>query len=742
MNNNQTKSQVKQPVPLGKVAKVPVVMQMERVECGAASLTMVLAYYGRWVPLEQVRKDCGVSRDGANALNIMRAARSYGLEAKAYRYTPERLKEVATFPCIVFVNRSHFVVVDGIKGDKVYLNDPARGTTTITMKEFESSYSRVCLLLQPGPDFEPGGNRKSVIPFIRERLSGGATVALAFLMMTAVIINLLGVLQPAFSRVLMDYLLTGRADQWVRPFLIIVAVFSVVRVGVQWIVDLHTLRINGKLAVSGNTQFQWKLLRLPMEFYSQRLAGDLQQRKESNATVAATIVRTLAPLALDTVMMIVYFIAMVRYSFLLALIGLLSIAINVAVSQYVSNKRVNLMRVMKRDLGKLMASTVSGIQMIETIKASGAENSWFEKWSGTQASVATQRAKYANVNLVLGAVPDLVNSISSIVIVSVGMFLCIQGEFTPGMIMAFQGFLTAFTLPASKLINAGQIIQEMRTDMERIQDVMDYPDDPLLVQAEQHRIEIESSGTTDDSEYSKLTGNVELKDVSFGYSLLDPPLIENFNLSLKTGSRVALVGGSGSGKSTVAKLISGLYQPWSGEITFDGRHHSEINRAAFCSSVAVVDQDITIFEDTIRNNITMWDKSIEEFEVILAARDAQLHSEIMDKPDGYNYHLLEGGKNLSGGQRQRLEIARVLAQDPSIIILDEATSALDAKTEQGVVESICARGITCIVVAHRLSTVRDCDEIIVLDHGKVVERGTHDELMALNGYYSNLVTSE
>ncbi len=741
MNNNRSKKQVRQPLPFGKVAEVPVVMQMERVECGAASLTMVLAYYGRWVPLEQVRKDCGVSRDGANALSIMRAARAYGLEAKAFRYTLERVKETATFPCIVFWNFNHFVVVDGIKGDKVFLNDPAQGSITIRMKEFERSYSGICLLFKPGEGFEPGGDRKSLIPFIRGRMKGGAGKALVFLMLSAVIINLLGVIQPAFSRVLMDYLLTGRADQWIRPFLITLAVFTVVRVGMQWIVDMHKMRISGKLAINGNALFQWKLLRLPMEFYSQRLAGDLQLRKESNSMVTETIVQTLAPLAMDTAMLVFYFIAMVRYSLLLAMIGFASIAIDVAVSQYISNKRVNIMRVMKRDQGKMMAATMAGIQMIETIKSSGAENSWFEKWSGTQASVATQEAKYARLELVMGSVPQLVSSLSGIVILSVGMFLCFQGQFTPGMIMAFQGLLTAFMLPVSNLINASQVIQETRTDMERIQDVMDYPDDPLVKQAELRRAE-RGSGTTDGTEYIKLSGNVEIRDVSFGYSPLDPPLIEHFNLSLKPGSRVALVGGSGSGKSTVAKLISGLYQPWSGEITFDGRHHNEINHTTFCSSVAVVDQDITLFEDTIRNNITMWDKTIENYELILAARDAQLHSEIMEKPGGYNYQVLEGGRNLSGGQRQRLEIARVLAQEPMIVILDEATSALDAKTEHGVVEAIRRRGITCIVVAHRLSTVRDCDEILVFDHGKVVERGTHEELMALNGHYCNLVTSE
>lgn len=721
---------IKRPVR-GGVAKVPVVMQMEALECGAASLTMILAYYDKWIPLEQVRADCGVSRDGSNAKNVLKAARSYGLIAKGYRYEPEDLKKNGTFPCIVHWNFNHFVVLDGFKGRKAYLNDPARGSYTVSMEAFDKAFTGICLLFEPGENFQPSGKPKSVLGFARKRL-GGTGTAIAFVVLTTLITSLMGILNPAFSRVFLDRLLTGRNPEWLAPFLGALALMAAVQLVVQWVKAVYSLKINGKLAVVGNSTFLWHVLRMPMEFFSQRMAGDIQQRQSTNASIANTLINTFAPLVLDAVMMVFYLAVMLRYSLPLTCIGLLSIVVNLVMSRVISKKRVNITRVQMRDAGKLAGATVAGIEMIETIKASGAENGYFEKWSGYQASVNTQEVRFAKLNQYLGMVPGLASSLCNIAVLMLGVYLTMQGQFTVGMIMAFQGFLSSFSALAASLIGAGQTLQEMRTQMERIEDVMQYPPD----------VSYDGEAAAPDGEYDKLSGAVELRDVTFGYSRLDEPLIENFSMTLKPGSRVAFVGASGCGKSTLSKLISGLYQPWSGEILFDGKPMKEIGRSVFTGSLAVVDQDIILFEDTIRNNIKMWDNSIEDFEMILAARDAQLHEDIMQRDGGYDYKLTEGGRDLSGGQRQRMEIARVLAQDPTIIILDEATSALDAKTEYEVVKSIKDRGITCVVVAHRLSTIRDCDEIIVLDHGKVVERGTHQELFAQNGLYTQLVSNE
>lgn len=721
---------IKSPITKG-VAKVPVVMQMEALECGAASLAMILAYYGKWIPLEQVRLDCGVSRDGSNAKNILRAARSYGLSAKGYRYEPEVLKKEGRFPCIIHWNFNHFVVLNGFRGNKAVLNDPAKGTYTVPMSTFDESFTGICLILEPNENFVPEGKPQSMLAYAKKRLVG-AGAAIVFVILTAVITSLLGIITPAFSRIFLDRLLTGENPDWLMPFTLALAGISVVQLVVAWIQAVYLLRINGKLAMVGNTTFMWKVLRMPMEFFSQRMAGDIRSRQSSNAMIAGQLVNTFAPLVLYAVMMSFYLIVMLRYSVILTLIGLASVLVNLILSSIISKKRINITRVQMRDAGKLAGTTVAGIEMIETIKASGAENGFFEKWAGYQASVNTNMVRFQRMNQLLGLLPTLVSSLCDTAVLMTGVFLAMKGEFTVGMIMAFQGFLSSFISPATTLISAGQTLQEMRTDMERIEDVMKYPTD----------VTFENSDDSENIEYDKLSGNIEIKNVTFGYSRLAESLIKDFSMSLKSGSRVAFVGPSGCGKSTVSKLISGLYKPWSGEILFDGKPMSKIDRSVFTGSLAVVDQDIILFEDTIANNIKMWDNSIEDFEMIMAARDAQLHEDIMQREGGYQYKLTEGGKDFSGGQRQRMEIARVLAQDPTIIILDEATSALDAKTEYDVVKSIKDRGITCIVVAHRLSTIRDCDEIIVMDQGNVVERGTHEELMKNGGAYTQLVSNE
>ena len=714
-----------------KAAKVPVVMQMEALECGAACLAMVLAYYGKWMPLEQVRVDCGVSRDGSRAGNVMKAARSYGLEAKGYRMGLEAVKGISAFPCIIHWNLNHFVVLCGFRGNHACINDPARGSVKVTMDEFDKAFTGIVMVFAPTENFEPDGKRTSTLAFARKRLSG-AGAAMVFVMLTSIIGYVFTLLNPAFSRFFMDRLLTGENSELLTPFIALVAAVSLLQVFVAAIRAVYSLKINGKMAVVGSGSFMWKVLKMPMEFFSQRMAGDLLTRHKANETIAEQLVNTLTPLALSAVMMVFYLVVMLRYSPLLTLVGLVSILINIVMSRVISEKRVNITRVQTRDAGKLMSATVSGIRMVETIKASGAENGYFQRWAGYQASVNEQNTKYTRLNQYLGIIPAFITTLANALVLVLGIWLCMRGEFTLGMVTAFQSFLASFISPAMTMVTAGQTLQEMRTQMERVEDVMEYPEDPYFSDAP----------VSEDKNYDKLSGAVELRNVTFGYSKLDPPLIENFSLNLKPGGRVALVGASGCGKSTISKLISGLYQPWSGEILFDGKPISEIDRAVFTGSVAVVDQDIILFNDTIANNIKMWDDSIEDFEVILAARDAQIHDDIMARPGGYQGKITEGGRDLSGGQRQRLEIARVLAQDPHIVIMDEATSALDARTEYEVTNAVKERGVTCIIIAHRLSTIRDCDEIIVLDHGKVVERGTHEELFKKGGYYTELITSD
>ena len=714
------------------VAKVPLIMQMEELECGAACLAMVMAYYGKWIPLEQVRADCGVSRDGANAKNMMQIACSYGFVVEESLCDPHTLQNNGEFPCILQWNFSHFVVLNGFKKGKAIMNDPARGIRCVPMEEFCRSFTGSCLKFQPGESFVPEGKPKSVWAFAAKRLKGTGA-AIPFTVICSLIVGLENVIQPGFSRVFMDRLLTGENPEWFYPLLAGLTLVSVMQILGSAINDIYSNKIHGKMAVVGNSTFLWKVLHMPMEFFSQRMTGDIQNRQNANSAIAGNLVVTVAPLAMNLIMVVFYLAVMIRYSWAMTLVGMASIVINLSLARIISLKRINITRVQARDAARLDSATVAGIEMIETIKASGAENGYFEKWAGYQASMNTQTVKFAKANLYLNTLPTLVSTLTSIIVTMMGVYLAMNGSFTVGMIMAFQGFLTSFLTPANALIIAGQTISEMRTAMERVEDVMQYPTDPCF-----HQKPSNAEGGT----YGKLQGQIELKNVTFGYSRMAEPLIKDFSLSINPGSRVAFVGASGCGKSTVSKLITGLYQPWSGEITFDGVPLQQIDHHVFTGSVAVVDQDLTIFEDSISDNIKMWDSSIEDFEMILAARDARIHEDIMQCEGGYQYHLTEGGKNFSGGQRQRLEIARALAQDPTVIIMDEATSALDAKTEREVVNAISERGITCIMIAHRLSTIRDCDEILVMDRGIVVERGSHEELMAKGGRYTELVASD
>ena len=722
------KEDVRKPKTSG-VADTPLIMQLEALECGAASLAMVMAYYGKWVPLEQLRVDCGVSRNGSNAKNILRAAQKYGFKTKGYVYGIEKLKEKGKFPAIIHWGGGHFVVLNGIKGDKAFINDPAKGPVKIDLKTFDEIYTGVYLELEPDEGFVPSGKRKSVFEFAKKRLKGNGKIV-AFFAITAILFNLLGVVNPLMNQAFIDRILGDQDREWLLPFILIIAGVGLFQVLLTSIQSIYQYRIRGKLDIIGSRTYMWTLLRLPIEFFSQRMVGDLQMRQSENASIADTIVNVVAPLFYSAIMIIVYLFFMISESWILTLIGITAIVLNIFLSQHISRVRVNIARVQSRDRSKLVGMTSKGIEMIETIKSNGAEAAYFSTWSGVQDDVISGRLKMARTDATLGLLPEFVTTLANYIVLMLGVFLTINDQFTVGAILTFQGLMGMFMSPAMTVISSGQTIQEMRTQMERVEDVLEHPLDENVTR---------SIPTQD---VSKIRGNLVLKDITFGYSRLDAPTIQNFSVEIKQGQKVAIVGSTGSGKSTISKLISGLYSPWSGEITFDGKRIDEIDHEIFTSSIAVVDQEITLFEDTVSNNIKMWDESIQDYEVIMACNDAQVHTAIMGRDGGYNALVMEGGKNFSGGEKQRLEIARSLAGDPSIIILDEATSALDAKTEYDVVNAIKARGITTILIAHRLSTIRDSDLIVVLDKGATVEQGTHDELMANKGYYYGLVTSE
>jgi NHLM bacteriocin system ABC transporter peptidase/ATP-binding protein len=734
--------------------RTPTVLQMEAVECGAAALSIVLSHYGRFAPLEELRVQCGVSRDGSKASNVLKAAQKIGMVAKGFTKELEELDSVP-LPAIIFWNFNHFVVLEGFGKDRVFLNDPASGPRSVPYDEFDAAFTGVVLTCTPGPEFRKGGQKRSLVAALRPRLAGSET-ALAYVVLAGLLLVIPGLILPIFSKIFIDEFLVAGKSYWVAPLLIGLALTAVLRGALVWLTEVYLLRFEAKLAVSTASGFFWHVLRLPIEFFTQRYGGEIGSRVGINNWVAQLLTGQLASNIISLVMVVFYAVLMLIYNIPLTLVGIAVACLNLVALRYFSRRRVDGNRRLQVDEGKLTGASMSGLQMIETLKASGTEGDFFTRWSGYQSKVINAQTQLGLINQYFNAVPSVLSSLNTATILAFGGLYVMNGDerLTIGGLIAFQSLMASFTGPFETLVNLGGTLQDAEGGMNRLDDVLRHKRDPQC-ERDQPGARLADDDAPSQARSSqeptagklrdgavKLSGTLELRNVTFGYSRLDPPLIEGFNLRLQPGQRVALVGGSGSGKSTISKLVCGLYEPWEGDILLDGQPRRDLPRSVLANSLALVDQDIFLFEGAVRDNLTLWDETIPENRVIEAAKDACIHEDIAARPGGYDSQVAEGGSNFSGGQRQRLEIARALVGNPTILVLDEATSALDPITEKLIDDNLRRRGCTCLIVAHRLSTIRDCDEIIVLERGQVVQRGTHEQLKHQEGLYAELIKAE
>jgi len=719
-----------------RLNRTPTILQMEAVECGAASLAMVLAYHGRWVPLEELRTACGVSRDGSNAANVLRAARSFGLEAKAYKRETDALRK-ASLPAVLFWNFNHFVVLDGYTPTGFHVNDPASGPRTVTDRDLDEAFTGVVLEFSPGPNFVREGAPPSLARALRVRARGSER-ALLFAMLVGLALVIPGIVVPMFAKIFIDEILVRGTVNWIRPLLLAMAATALVRGALVWLQQYYLLRLESKLSVTTTSGFLWHLLRLPVEFYSQRYSGEISWRVSLNDEIARFLSRRLASTAIDALMVVFFGALMLTYSVPLTLIALGAVAVLAGSTLAVNRRRVDGNRSVLQEAGKATGTLMAGLSAIETLKASAMESDFFARWAGHQARYLNAQQSLARITSYFSIIPPLTVALTNAIVLFLGALLVMNGEFTVGTLVAFQSLLASFIRPVNNFVGLAGTIQEMQGKMARIDDVLRYPATVRIETNERSAPPVDGGGAAR-SPVERLSGHLELRGVTFGYSKQSDPLISDFSIVLTPGTRVALVGPSGCGKSTVAKLVTSLYPPWSGDVLLDGVPAGDWPRATRAATVAMVDQDISLFAGTMRDNLSLWDPTVPEELLLAACRDACIHTEIMARSGGFDSHVDEGGSNFSGGQRQRLEIARALVAQPSILVLDEATSALDTITESQIDRNLRRRGCTCVIVAHRLSTIRDADEIIVLDSGVVVQRGQHDTLMAdTDGLYRNL----
>lgn len=707
--------------------KVPVMMQMDSLECGAVCVAMVLAYYGKWLTMAEVRSACGISRDGSSGKNLLAAVRNYGMVGKGRRVQTIDLKEV-TIPCILHYNGNHFVVFCGYRGDKAVINDPARGRILVPMDEFNHCFSGLLMQCSPGEHFVKEGKRPHHYDFIIKLMSAYKK-EVAFLLLAGLAATVIGIITPALNQIYLDQAIAnGNASIGYTMTILLLIMFTLQVV--LTVTDLLTkYRINRRVAMDSNHSFFEHMLTLNMDFFSKHMTGDLIGRQKSNETISQGIIQQLAPILQQLATIILYIMIMLMYESGLAMIGIATSIISLFVSLYISDKQIDIAKAQIQHQADARSYSMVGLKSIESIKAGGVEHGYYAHWANLQTAYNNQSVKIASANAWLVVLPQFMQMTSVALISVLGADLIIKGEFTIGALVAFQAFLTAFYTPVSSLIKVTRQIQQMQVQIERVEDVMHAPTD-CMEQCDNTYKLLDISGT------------IHVENLVFGYGRLQPPVIQGISFDVPEGASLGITGGSGCGKSTLFGVLLGLYPRWEGTIEYGGTELNCISRSRFTGYISIVRQTPTMFMGTVRDNLKMWDSDLSDEDMIQAAKDALIHDEIVQREGGYDSIVMAQGTNFSGGQRQKLEIARALVRNPKILFLDEATSALDAITEERIINNIRKRKLTSVVIAHRLSAIRDCDQILVMNQGRIVQSGTHEQLIAQSGIYHQLVERE
>lgn len=710
--------------------KTPTIIQMEATECGAVALSIILAYFGKYVPIEELRIACGVSRNGSDANNMVEAAKSYGLDAKGFSMDLAALYE-CKLPAILYWKFDHFVVLEGFDKHKVYINDPATGPRSISYDDLDQAYTGVVLTFIPTASFKKTGSPPSLFKSLYKRI-WHVKQPLFYAILVGIGLIIPNLAFPAFTRVFIDQVLINREFTWQTGLIIgmLLAVIGTIILNLLQGIVLN--RLQARLSLRFASDAFWHMLRLPMMFYTQRYPGEIASRLALNDSISKSITGSFAANAINILFIFVYGIAIFYYDAIIALTACAMIALTLFCMRMAYRSRTDAYARYQADQGKSMAYSLGALLDIETIKASGMEVKFFSRWVGYYTKVINVLQEVGKKDIFLAILFPIINALTILTLIGIGIWRVLHGQMTIGMFIALQILLTSFMSPVLKLVGFSQSLQLLRVDIARLDDLLQYPVDGMFLRDQE----------VTNGPASKLTGQTTLQDVTFGYSPLDPPVVEGITFTLQPGKSVALVGPTGCGKSTVAKLVAGLFDAWNGKILFDGQASQLISRQQLVGSLSLVEQESFLFNGTINDNLTLFDPNIEQDRIIQATTDACIHADILSRVGGYDSEIKENGTNLSGGQKQRFELARALIKNPSLLIMDEATSALDSGTETECFKNIRRRGCALLVIAHRLSTVRNCDEIIVMDKGKIVAKGSHEQLMAAQGLYRDLLELE